>query len=303
MGAIEQDQENFRYLSTLPKTAIQAIYHAVTGKTENLSKWLSGNVVVKYGDFCRLHSMLRDQWNLHTLLADPTTTVVVSDENDRKIQYSSWERFQALQVDLNQVTSDVVLRIELVTELPNINTPQRCILIVTLDSALPIINSMNSDRGDAIPPSFLMIAGRNWRTVDVSIDFVDYILAKNFLGVVEEWFKSLEKIESSRLSQFIYKSSRTLGVISGQSGRIGAAFFLATYYFTTNNAAITLENILFPASLCLIIWSFVQIISAKSYSSIQKKASKSIIPSVILMSSKDIEVYESAKNENPSLVI
>lgn len=99
MGEIGQSDDNFRYLSTLPKTAIQAIYHAVTGKTENLSKWLNRNVIIRQSDVCSLYAMLQDQWNIHPLLSEPTTTIILNDEHDRKVQYSSWSRFQALQVD------------------------------------------------------------------------------------------------------------------------------------------------------------------------------------------------------------
>jgi len=44
-------------ISSLPKTALQAIYHAATGKTESLTKDITGNVVINVGDIDRLFEM------------------------------------------------------------------------------------------------------------------------------------------------------------------------------------------------------------------------------------------------------
>lgn len=294
MGDVGVNDENFHYLSSLPKTAIQAIYHAVTGRTENLSKWLHGNVIVKNGDFSRLHAMLQDQWNIHPLLADPTTTIIVNTEHDRKIQYSSWPRFQALQIESKEITSDIVLRIEFVTELPNTSTPQRCVININIDSALPLIDSIRKESDDSPPPGFFLVIGRNWRTVEVSIDFVDYVLAKNFLSVVDEWFKSLEKIPDNRVANYISKNSHLMIVFSAQTGRIGAAFFLLTYYLLMNSADTTLLSLFYPASLCLLTWSIVQAVSTQIIESARKKASRNILPSCIILTEGDRKAFENA---------
>jgi hypothetical protein len=52
-------------IASLPKTALQAIYHAVTGKTENLARSLTGNVVISSADVDRLYEMLLDQLDIH----------------------------------------------------------------------------------------------------------------------------------------------------------------------------------------------------------------------------------------------
>lgn len=70
-------------LDSLPKTALQAVYHAVTGKTENLAKEFRGNVIVTADDIDRLHAMLLDQLGLHGPALGPTVTVVVKHSNQR----------------------------------------------------------------------------------------------------------------------------------------------------------------------------------------------------------------------------
>jgi hypothetical protein len=45
-------------LMTLPKTALRALYHAVTGKTETYSKTLSSNVVTTYNSIEQLYERI-----------------------------------------------------------------------------------------------------------------------------------------------------------------------------------------------------------------------------------------------------
>jgi hypothetical protein len=90
MGEVGPRQESDALsLDSLPKTALQAIYHAVTGKTESMSKSLRGNVLVTSADFDRLYQMLREQMGHYTLLAEPTVTVVVKCDSSRTVTYSS----------------------------------------------------------------------------------------------------------------------------------------------------------------------------------------------------------------------
>jgi hypothetical protein len=75
----------------LPKTALQALYHAVTGKTETYSKTLSNNVIITYREVEQLYLRISQQIGHYELVADPTVTVVVKHSDSKKLQYSSWE--------------------------------------------------------------------------------------------------------------------------------------------------------------------------------------------------------------------
>lgn len=153
---------------------------------------------------------------------------------------------------------------------------------------------MKTNSVDALPSNFFLSLGRNWRTIEVSIDFVDYILAKNFLGVVEEWFKSLEKIPENRVANYISRNSHLMIVGTAQTGRVGAACFLITYYFSVEDTRITLPNILLPAALCLLAWSIVQAVSTQIIESVRRKAAQNILPSCILLSTGDELAFSSA---------
>ncbi|WP_337846729.1 hypothetical protein [Sphingomonas sp.] len=300
MSSLEDADVGSALVASLPKTAVQALYHAVTGKTENLSKWLNGNVVITFNDVRSLYGMLLEELQHHNLLAKETCTIVVTDSDDKKVTYSSWERFELLQAQSSKITSDISIKLEFVVTLPNTAAPQRCIVNVTLDSSLPVINShRNENMGDP-PLGFLMWMANDWRTVNVSIDFVDYLLAKKFVSHVDEWFKSLEKTPCSPWNNVLLKSSKTITQVNSQVGRIGCATFIASYLLFTDSVP-SAATLLWVASMSLLVWSFVFIGIGQVNSSIRKRAARGIMPTVIIINGIDERTYKSILEDTKSV--
>lgn len=159
--------DNSLDISKLPATAIQAIYHAVTGKTENLSKYFHGNVKINAGDISRLHQMIMDQVGHYDLEADPTVTIVVKTEDSKAYTYSSWERYVGLSTSNYEITSSILLKYEFLVRLPNGGGLQRCIISIDLDSALPVILRSRKSKSEIDEIGFFLFMASEWRTVDV----------------------------------------------------------------------------------------------------------------------------------------
>ena len=246
-------------------------------------------MLIRFSDVERLYCMLRDQWSLHSLLAQPTTTIVLSDEHERRIRYSSWERFAALQTSSVDMTSDLTIKCELVTELPNTHTPQRCVISLTLDSGLPVVANQNKDKSS--DPFFLYLLRDDWRTVEVSIDFVDFLLAKSFSGVIEEWFKSLDRALQSKWTKFFVNSSRLLTAFAGQFGRLGAAFFVLTYFFLTRGHHKSVDQIALAIAGCLVTWACVQVFAARVDAVIRQRTANALVPTALLLTDGDNRAY------------
>lgn len=297
MSLIEGAPDGKSLIDGLPRTAVQALYHAVTGKTENLSKWLNGNVLISFSSIKSLYNMLCEQIQHYDLLAEQTVTIVTTDEEDRKVGYSSWARFEKLQAESQKITSDVSIKIEFVAKLPNTETPQRCIINVTLDSALPVIFNNRKEESFEPPLGFLIFMSSSWRSVNVSIDFVDYLLAKNFLSIVEEWFKSLPKIKSSKINIAILKNSRTITSISSQMGRTGAALFLIGYY-SFSNGAFDPKTLIAVSSISLFIWSLVSVMINFVNRKIRKRAMQGVVPTAIILCNRDQQAFDEIANDS-----
>ena len=293
-------------IESLPKTALQAIYHAVTGKTESLSKELTGNVIVRMPDIDRLYGMLVDQLGIHEKVIDPTVTVLVKQENESTVTYSSWERFMELRVGSHEITSELTLKLEFVIHLPDTAHPQRCIVNVNIDSSLPVIHKQRQEIHRANGIGFFVFLSREWRTVHLSIDFVDFLVAKGFVGVVEEWFSSLEDTPSRKLNDILLDNFPTLNSTLSQSGRIGMAAFLATYVGFSASISISLTDLTFAVSIGLLIWAIFAIVQSSLRNTIHKRLTMNIVPSVILLTLGDERAYsdiEESRNSPTNTVL
>ena len=111
-------------MAQLPATALQALYHEVTGKTENLTKRLTKNVQIKKDDLDRLVAMLHQQLQHYILPAGPTTTIKLSYHTKQSQLFSSWERFKIRDSATMDITSELVIKFEFLLSLPETQTPQ-----------------------------------------------------------------------------------------------------------------------------------------------------------------------------------
>lgn len=276
------------------RSALQAIYHAVTGKTENYSKAIDGNVVVKKDDIENLYERLRQQIEHYDLLADPTVTVVVKNENNKTVTYSSWERFNALRVNNHDLTSQFLLKIEMVIRLPKTETDQRFIISISIDSGLPVLHSNDYQQIDVFADVFAFFA-RNFRTVEISIDFVDFLIAKIFSASVEERFETLEKAPKPRFTGFLQRNIRTINSLLHQSGRIGAALYIAAFAYLSRDKLVDPQYVAYSISIVIVIFSAVSLINMYVSRSISRRITRNMIPSVIIISNGDVLAYDAAR--------
>lgn len=263
-----------------PPGVLQALYHAVTGKTENYSKRLSGNVVIAHTDIVRLHDMILQRIQHYETVYPATVSVIIKDADEKKLTYSSWERFRFLEIGSMSVTSELILKFEFLIKLPSSNDPQRCIINIELDSDLPIVTAE-----DGISTNFISFFGSfsyKWRPVLISIEFVDFLVAKTFSSVVEEWFTQLDRVPESRAALFVAKHINTVQLFLLQSGRLGCATFLAGYLWFAGGLSKPTE---FAYAVCvsLFLYATVQVGASIASRLIIKRVAMGILPAVIIL--------------------
>lgn len=280
-------------ITSMPKPALQAIYHAITGKTENITQTLTGNVLINLSDFDQLHNVVCDQASIYTKVVSPTVTVVIKDEKSRAITYSSWEKFKLLNLSSGDVTSEVILRFEFLFNMPETDQPQRCIVDINLDSALPVIKGQDEAASIGGAMGFFFSMAREWRTVEISIEFVDYVVAKSFVRTIEEWFSKLKRTPVQKLNSLLLLFLRALRAMLGQSGRLGAASFLAGAWLALGDMPLTSSAILGGGALLLAIWSFVNVVSGYVAGVVLNRVFRNLIPTMILFNEADSQAYAS----------
>jgi len=290
-------------IDSLPKTALQAIYHAVTGKTENISKTINGNVIIDHNSISRLYGMIKQQMEHYQVESGPTVTIVVKKENNKNYTYSSWERFNSLKIDDYEITSEISLKVEFIFTLPDTEKPQRFTISINIDSALPLLKEKQDSRFpvDAFPFYFLMV--KEWRTVEISVDYVDFLFAKVFISLVEEWFKTVDKCPSSPFSSSLMKHFDTISNIINNMGRIGMGFYILLISYFVPKSEITLSIFATYVSIGIIVWGIYTICTTPIKKYLFDRLSSNIIPSVIILNGGDKRAHDAAisKVNNPTV--
>jgi hypothetical protein len=276
-------------LVDLPAGALQALYHHVTGKTENMSQSFEGNVVITSQDVDRLHQMILDQIATHHVDFGPTVTVEVKHSNERSFHHSSWEHYKSVVPVNNEVTSEITIKFELILNLQNTAGPQRCVISILLDSALPLIEDKN--RVQNRPWAFWIFISKDWTTAKISIDFVDFMVARGFANVVDEWFKGLDSSPTPKINKMLLDKYNIFASLSGQMARIGFAIFLGLYIYT-KGGVIRLSEIGYAVCAGLIVWSIYLALRPSFLDFILKRITSNIVPSVLLLSEADSRCFK-----------
>lgn len=268
-------------MAQLPATALQALYHAVTGKTENLSKRLTKNVLIRRDDINRLVDMLRQQMQHYVISAGPTTTVKLAYDNKRTQQFSSWERFSIQDSATMDISSELLIKHEFLLLLPETQTPQRCVINITIDSKLPLYSH---EEDDFDLPVWLML---RFHTVLVSIDFVDYLIAKVFCQIAEDWFDTLEELKPSPWISKLAKKPIDWEFIFDRIGWIGLAGFILTFLYDRGGKIESLGVLTYLSAIGIILVSFTTTATRYLGARFSRIVHLSTLPSMLILTRGD----------------
>jgi hypothetical protein len=147
---------------------------------------------------------------------------------------------------------------------------------------------------------FYFILKSNWRTVKTNIDFVDFILAKSFLIVVDEWFSTLKPTPKDPVNKWLVDKMDVMHSAVMQGGRVGMAGFLACYVYLQGYSKITLGSLIEASSFGLLTWALVSIVEGLVSRSLTKRVMCNIIPTVIILGSCDSDEYKKIVDERNS---
>lgn len=124
---------------------------------------------------------------------------------------------------------------------------------------------------------------------------MDFLIAKIFCGVIEEWFLTLDPVPRSKLTTFLVKRSDVIRSVIGQFGRLGSAAFLFGYTWFSDGAISSIGKLAYAASIALFMWSLIAILTTSVNKFVAKRLFCNIVPSVILLTDADIKAYEEIK--------
>lgn len=186
-------QGDILVIERAPASAIQALYHAATGKTENLQKRFTKNFIVRKNDIEQLYFKILQQLDHFERVAGPTVTIKISFHNHESQQFSSWERFKLFDSGKAEIVSDVVFKIEFLLRFPELSNVQRYVLNIDIDSKLPMLSEDDKAKEPILRffPRLDLIP-----SLTVSIDFIDYLCAKILYRLLKTGLMHLKNLQN-----------------------------------------------------------------------------------------------------------
>jgi hypothetical protein len=196
----------------------QDIYHQITGRTEQIRKRYSQNLLVEFSEIEQLHHKVMQLCDVHNIVAR-NETVSVFHHKERKEQFTSFERFRAYNANASSPSVNVVLKYNFSVVPAGLDRPQEYVVTVRLSSRVAMLQQMESEA----PP---FMRGRVFgyftgNTAEITVEYADYVIARGFLEAFDEWINGCKSEPDvpwmtflQKWSHVIPRSLRILGALS-----------------------------------------------------------------------------------------
>ena len=203
---------------------IQNIYHELTGKTEDVSKSYSEYFQFCHADYEQLHHRVSQCCEQYNVKAN-NCSIQVYYIDDTQETFSSFERFKHFNANSSSCVESVLFTYNFLILLPKLNKPQSYTLSVRTASRISIEKQMRENMPFELPKILKLMGGR---TAVVTVKYIDYVVARNLLNIVDEWLKTVNKARTNKIWDTIRKRSEYLPLIAQYSvGAIVALFILS----------------------------------------------------------------------------
>lgn len=164
----------------------QDIYHQITGRTEQIRKRYTDNILLEMTELEQLHHKILQLCDVHDVVVRNETISVFHDK-DRKEQFTSFERFRRYNANSPSPCVNVVLKYNFSIVPAGRQRPQEYVVTVRLTSRVAILRQAEEEAPPFIRGRVIALIGDN--TAEVTVDYADYVIARGFLEAFDEWIR------------------------------------------------------------------------------------------------------------------
>ena len=168
----------------------QDIYHQVTGRTEQVRKRYSDNLMVEFPEIEQLHIKIRQLCDIHKIIAC-NEVISVFHEKERKEQFTSFERFRAYNANAASPTVNLVLKYNFSIIPGGLKKPQEYVVSIRLTSRVAMLQQIEQEAPPFVRGHLAGFVALN--TAEVTVDYADYVIARGFLEAFDEWIRGCKK--------------------------------------------------------------------------------------------------------------
>lgn len=168
----------------------QDLYHQVTGRTEQIRKRYSENLLVEFSEIEQLHFKVQQLCDVHKIVACNEVISVFHDK-ERKEQFTSFERFRAYNANAASPTVSIVLKYNFSIIPAGLERPQEYVVSIRLTSRVALLQQIEDEAPPFMRGRLVGLVTTN--TAEVTVDYADYVIARGFLEAFDEWVRGCKK--------------------------------------------------------------------------------------------------------------
>lgn len=183
---------------------IQDIYNEFTGKSEEVSKGYNKPIQVALADIEQLNSKIGQLQEQYNICSKNCSVTIYYDEDTREV-FSSFERFRMYDASRVNPVESVLLKYDFLIKLPQTNRLQNYTLSIRLASRVTIMKRMGDDFPYGLPLQLRTLLTE--RNINVSINYIDYMVARNFQDAIKGWVDGLEEHSFHKVIKSLQKKS------------------------------------------------------------------------------------------------
>ncbi|CQH31655.1 hypothetical protein [Yersinia enterocolitica] len=192
----------------------QDVYHQLTGRTEQIRKRYSENLLLDLSELEQLHFKVIQLCDIHNIVAS-NEIVSIFHEKERKEQFTSFSRFKTYNSNATSPTINVVLKYNFSIIPAGLDRPQEYVITIKLSSRVAMLKQMEEE----IPP---FMRGRilgylSGSSAEITVEYADYIIARGFLEAFNEWVRGAkvtpDNIWVSTIQKWSHLIPKTVNVI------------------------------------------------------------------------------------------
>lgn len=190
--------------SSVSVKVYQDIYHQITGRTEQIRKRYSDNLLIEFPELEQLHIKVTQLCDVHNVVASNETISVFHDK-ERKEQFTSFERFRAYNANAASPCVSVVLRYNFSVIPAGLQKPQEYVVSIRLTSRVALLQQAEEDAPPFMRSRIISFMSEN--TAEVTVDYADYVIARGFIEAFDEWVRGCKSLPKAKWLQTLRRWS------------------------------------------------------------------------------------------------
>ena len=202
----------------------QDIYNQITGKTEETKSRYKDAIKISHEDIRQLHVKIQQLLDVHDVVAC-NQTINIFYEKERKDVFTSFEKFEAFNSSSASPVVHVVLSYNVSIVPAKLQRPQEYSITIRLSSRIALLKEIREDA-----PAFMqgpLAAMMTSETAEIKVDYVDYVIARGFIEVFDEWISGCDKTDEINVVKFAQKYSHFVSPL----GKILIIFLYGFYIY------------------------------------------------------------------------